>query len=290
MSIPVTFVERGEQPGTFRKMVLVEQEHPAPLAQTRWKATKRRIESTTEGAPGTPKRPCRIATPPPGEELSLPTTTIIPLAASTTRLCPTQELVAIATTPPAAHPPSGERCDDDGDEWTKMANNDEKADDAGNLAMALPTSHEEKARQAPVQWAASRAERCVAPDIPQKHRARYNLLTKYLGSFEADKRAPPISPSEFGELMTDTPVRGTSYVDVLRALFVNSRFTTAGLCEAVAALRKAGAAVDLLGSQRAIDLYSLGGHTVAQRGGSCRIRENAHQPPGRAPRVLRVYK
>ena len=83
-------------------------------------------------------------------------------------------------------------------------------------------------------------------------------------------------------------IRGTSYADVLRALFVNSRFQVAGLCEAVEALRKAGVPTSMLGSKRAVEMYTLG-HTIGQSGGAKPDYEPAPSPPGSEPRILKVY-
>ena len=227
MSIPIAVAAPGEQPGTFRKMVLVDTEQQ-PAARTSWKTPERETEPATADAPGAPKRPRRIGTPPGEQHLAAPAA-MVPQATSTPHRHPIHDLAVTTITPPA-HPPAGQR-GDDGGEWTKMV------DDAREPTMVASAEQDKGPDPKPEsqEQAASRAERCVAPDIPKKHRYRYHLLMNYLRSFEASKRAPPISPSEFGELMTDKAIRGTSYVDVLRALFVNSRYTIAGLCEAVAA-------------------------------------------------------
>jgi hypothetical protein len=82
-------------------------------------------------------------------------------------------------------------------------------------------------------------------------------------------------------------IRGTSYPDVLRALFVNTGFGVAGLCQAVEALRKVGIPTSMLVSKRAIEMYTLS-HTIGQRGGGAK---GDPEPvlPGSEPSVLKVY-
>jgi hypothetical protein len=260
--IPVTVASAGEQPGTFRKMVLVEPEREQPAAI--WKTPERDNEPTQ--APNAPKRP-RLALDVEGSPVNKYPDGAVPLASSTPQRHPIYSLAAPAT----ATTPPGKR--KDGGEWTKMI--DEYGND-GDVTTVTQVAVD------------GRADRCIAPDIPVKQRGRYNRLLSYLKAFEDEKKKPPISPSAYGELETDKVVRGTSYVDVLRALFISTRFQTAGLCDAVAALRKAGMSVELLGSRNAIDLFNLGGHTVRTQSGSGRSSKAA--PPGRVPHVLRVYK
>ena len=276
MSAPITVAVAGEQPGTFRKMALVDPENVAPtVPPSIWKTPERHKSEPTE-APGAPAK-SRLNTAPLAKEHSPVRTTMIPLATSTPERHPIFALTAARSTatPPRATPAASEHRGADG-ERMKVAMNDS----------TMTVDPEE-------MFATSRPDRCVAPDIPAKQRARYGQLLKYLKSFSDKNENPPISPSDHGELVTDRIVRGTSYADVLRALFTNSRYQTAGLCEAVAALHKANApAADLLGSRRALELFQLGGHTIApQRGaGFVRTKAAAAAPPGRAPRVLRVYK
>ena len=261
---------------------------PERVASQAWKTTPKQSGVPIVEHPGAPLRPYRVA----GEEQQSvsPTEGNRPLAASTPRRHPIHDLRT------------------DGGEWTEMVDGDDgeliaqrttspPPDSAPSTSTAkhqiddgrvteLADDGSKRTVVQPSTADVAQAERCVAPDIPVKQRPRYKRLLKYLGSFERQKRRPPISPSRFGELQTDKPVRGTSYVDVLRALFVNSGFQTAGLCEAVGALRNAGAPADFLGSRRALDLYMVG-HTLSQ-GGAGRVK--AKHPPGRAPRVLLTYK
>jgi hypothetical protein len=159
--------------------------------------------------------------------------------------------------------PQAQKTQDDGGEWPSLV--DDNAVDMVDKVSAM------------------RADRCTPPDIPKAQRAKYNRLLDRLKTFGDD---PPISPSDHAELKTDRVIRGTSYVDVLRALFVNSRYEVAGLCHAVEALRKAGVPANMLGSKRAVELYTLG-HTIGQSGGA--KADSDPSPPGSEPSVLKVY-
>jgi hypothetical protein len=275
MSIPVSVAVASEQPGTFRKMALVDAPASTAMEQAIWKTPERHNSEPSMGAkqPGAPVRP-RLNTAPLAKEHSPPRTTVIPLATSTPERHPIFALATSTVTPPprAASTSSDHfsvRHGDGGGDWTKM-------DDTVDPELLMKTS---------------RADRCIPPDIPAKQRKNFGKLLEYLKSFRDVEQRPPISPSDHGELVTDKILRGTSYADVLRALYTNSRYETAGLCDAVAALHKANAPADLLGSRRALDLFQLGGHTVAQRGaGSAGTKAAVAAPPGRAPRILRVYK
>ena len=321
MSITLSIPATTGDPGTFRKMILIDPNDRQTPATAPIRETPKPSDVPMR-PPDAPKRTSR----PFATERPAPTA-LIPCAASTparhpihvlTTATPTApseqnalwktpehvevgEVQAPATPKRAEHPSANltdidsapkqarrrlfddvpthsgwEARRDDGGEWPSMADyGDDNAVDMVDAAsadgnMAYPVD-------------AVQAERCVAPEIPVRQRTKYNRLLDFLRTFES---VPPISPSAYGELVTDRPIRGTSYVDVLRALFVNSRSQVAGLCEAISALRKAGASVGLLGSKRAIDLFNLG-HTISQRGGSASLNKPA--PPGRHQRVLRVF-
>lgn len=144
-----------------------------------------------------------------------------------------------------------------------------------------------------VEWTAA-AQRCVPPSIPKDKRTKFTNFLNKLRTLEKRKGDPPIKPSSYGELMVLTKegwklVRGTSYIDVLRALFVNVAYETAGLCEAVQALKEARLPAAALGSSKANDLYVMG-HTRDDK-----VEDNVQsllpnsKPPGVAPRVLRIY-
>ena len=291
-------------PGTFRKMLLIDSaEHQAPTNHPAvvWKTPEREssqqppvVVVEAPGAPKRPRYPIIAAAKQHSSPLLLPlpiAAVVPPSAASPPEQHPSSIPAAAAlTTPPVQEQQSyGDDYDDAGREGGHAA---------AAKPLAAPTAMEA------LLAAASRAERCIAPDIPKRKRARYNRLLEYLRSPEHGKRGggrPPISPSDHGELVTDKLVRGTNYADVLRALFLDSRYEVAGLCEAVGALHKAGAPADLLGSRRAIDLFNLGGHTLAQEGGgaggtshrrlSALELEQRRRPPlpGRTPNILRVY-
>ena len=274
-SIPLSVAVGGDPAGTFRKMVLVDSDKQTAAPAAVWKTPERIKEPTAVQPPAAPLRPNRLPglVHSPRADINM-----APLATSTPERHPIHALAAVEaekqhTVMPSEQRDYAPRQSNDGGEWTQLVEYRRRGDEDAEPAAVVQ---------------ASRAERCVAPAIPIRQRARFNRLLDYLRTFADDNRAAPISASEHGELKTDDgPVRGTSYADVLCALFTNSRYQTAGLCEAVAALRKAGAPVDLIGSRRAADLFNMGGHTVGQ-GGAGRLRNDA--PPGRAPRVLRVYK
>lgn len=307
MSIPVALsMMAGEKPaappGTFRKMLLIDPpaehhqaptNHPAVVWKTPERESSQQPPVVVVEAPGAPKRPrypIIAAAKQHSSPLLLPlpiAAVVPPSAASPPEQHPSSIPAAAAlTTPPVQEQQShGDDYDDGGREGGHAA---------AAKPLAAPTAMEA------LLAAASRAERCIAPDIPKRKRARYNRLLEYLRSPDRGRR-PPISPSDHGELVTDKLVRGTNYADVLRALFLDSRYEVAGLCEAVGALHKAGAPADLLGSRRAIDLFNLGGHTLAQEGGAdgtshrrlsaLKLEQRPPPPPlpGRAPNILRVY-
>ena len=302
MSIPVALsMMAGEKPaappGTFRKMLLVDQaeehhqaptNHPAVVWKTPERESSQQPPVVVVEAPGAPKRP------------RYPPNSAAAKQHSSTPLLLPPPIAAVVASPPEQHPssipaaaaltaPPVQEQQSHGDDYDDVGREGGQADVASAAMEALLA-------------AASRAERCIAPDIPKRKRARYNRLLEYLRSpGHRGGGRPPISPSDHGELVTDRLVRGTSYADVLRALFLDSRYEVAGLCEAVGALHKAGAPADLLGSRRAIDLFNLGGHTLAQEGGgaggtshrrlSALELEQRRRPPlpGRTPNILRVY-
>jgi hypothetical protein len=84
---------------------------------------------------------------------------------------------------------------------------------------------------------AIRADRCALRDNPKAQRAKYNRRLECLNAFGD---YPPTTPSDHAEPKTDRVIRGPSYTDVLRALFENTRFEVAGLCQAVEELRRSG--------------------------------------------------
>ena len=304
MSIPVS-VPSSSKPGTFRKMVLVDSadctSHVAPPSAA-WETPSNKDEFRPSHVPDAPKRMVRaFAADPPAQKTLIPFATSTPMRHPIFDLadepqeavCKTPESAATVALAPMApkrfqqHQADMQNAniakrrlfDDDDEIPESNAHPQQSRDDGGEW----PSLFDDNAVDMVDKVAATRADRCAPPDIPKTHRAKYNRLLERLRAFGDD---PPISPSDHAELKTDRVIRGTSYADVLRALFVNSRFQVAGLCEAVDALRKAGIPTSLLGSKRAIEMYTLG-HTIGQSGGAKRDSEPV--PPGSELRVLKVY-
>ena len=305
MSIPVAVPSSSGKTGTFRKMILVDPadcpSHAA--AMPAWETPGRIAGSEPVQPPDAPKRAARLfATEPEAP------TTLIPFATSTPARHPIYDLANTPVQHPnwktpqhgAAEPAEAPRApkrvqrpasDEDG----SLPKRGRALFSDGESLSAEAAHHQNDGGEWPSlddnavdmtdTLANLHAERCAAPDIPKKMRTKYTRMLEYLRTFGNE---PPISPSVDGELKTARPIRGTSYVDVLRALFVNSRFQVAGLCEAVDALRKAGMSVNLLGSRRAIEMFSLG-HTIGQRGGGTNSSSEP-TPPGDKPRVLKLFK
>jgi hypothetical protein len=132
------------------------------------------------------------------------------------------------------------------------------------------------------------AGRCIPPNIPNAKKTQWMKLLERL------ELTKPFKPTACGEVQvrnTDDPdmnewntIRGSNYLDVLRALMVDAGYEAAGLCEAVEAVKKAGIPASMLGSALAKQLYTLG-HVHAHGGPGSAVFEAI---PGKAPRVLRV--
>jgi hypothetical protein len=136
-------------------------------------------------------------------------------------------------------------------------------------------------------WVAQ-AGRCIPPNIPS---AKKKAWTKLLEQVALTK---PFKPASCGEVQVRNngyddewiAIRGSNYLDVLRALMVDAGYEAAGLCEAVEALKIAGIPVTMLGSSLARQLYTIG--HVRDHTGPGTVTYGAI--PGNAPRVLRVYE
>ena len=135
-------------------------------------------------------------------------------------------------------------------------------------------------------WVAQ-AGLCIPPNIPNAKKKQWAKLLERLA------RTVALKPTTHGEVQVQdehgiwTVIRGANYLDVLRALMVDAGYETAGLCEAVEALKIAGVPIAMLGSDRAKQLYTMGhSHT---HGDSSTFGSVADVLPGKAPRVLRVH-
>ena len=132
----------------------------------------------------------------------------------------------------------------------------------------------------------SQAGRCIPPNIPSAKKKQWVKLLDQLAI------TTPFKPTSYGELQVRNNgddgewnvIRGSNYLDVLRALMIDAGYEAAGLCEAVEAIKSAGIPAVMLGSSLARQLYTIG-HVRAHNGpGSVTF----DAIPGNAPRVLRV--
>ena len=141
----------------------------------------------------------------------------------------------------------------------------------------------------------------MAPLIPKHHQAKFDRLQEHL---QTTPGSPPLlAASDHGELVAQGKIlRGTSYADVLRSLFVDSKFEVPGTREAVQAILRSGGSSALLASQRAKRLYSIlktatpSQSTVTDIPVASEHTEQTGQGemyryrlPGRKPKVLRLY-
>jgi hypothetical protein len=136
-------------------------------------------------------------------------------------------------------------------------------------------------------WVAQ-AGRCIPPNIPSAKKKQWTKLLEQLALSE------PFKPTCYGELQVRNngiddewnAIRGSNYLDVLRALMIDAGYEAAGLCEAVEAIKSAGIPATMLGSSLARQLYTIG-HVRAHAGPGTATYDTI---PGNAPRVLRVYE
>jgi hypothetical protein len=136
-------------------------------------------------------------------------------------------------------------------------------------------------------WVAQ-AGRCIPPNIPSAKKKQWTKLLEQLALRE------PFKPTSYGELQVRNngnneewnAIRGSNYLDVLRALMIDAGYEAAGLCEAVEAIKSVGIPATMLGSSLARQLYTIGHVRAHNEPGS--VTYDAI--PGSAPRVLRVYE
>jgi hypothetical protein len=136
-------------------------------------------------------------------------------------------------------------------------------------------------------WVAQ-AGRCIPPNIPSAKKKQWTKLLEQLALTE------PFKPTSYGELQVRNngndeewnAIRGSNYLDVLRALMIDAGYEAAGLCEAVEAIKSVGIPATMLGSSLARQLYTIG-HVRAHAGPGSVTYDAI---PGNAPRVLRVYE
>ena len=137
-------------------------------------------------------------------------------------------------------------------------------------------------------WVAQ-AGRCIPPNIPSAKKKQWMKLLDQL------VLTVPFKPTSYGELQVRNndndgeewnTIRGSNYLDVLRALMIDAGYEAAGLCEAVEAIKSAGIPATMLGSSLARQLYTIG-HVRAHNGPDSVTYDAI---PGNAPRVLRVYE
>lgn len=150
--------------------------------------------------------------------------------------------------------------------------------------------------------------------IPQQYEKKFDGVVNLMAS-----RPDIISVSEDNELVVgEKVVRGTSFGDLMRSLFVDSGFPCTGLSQMVAALQHIGVTEEMLSSKKAketmrsIGMLSSTGKAAsklplatttvkkeasAQGGKGKRKRvtmatavSSEQLPPGKRMRVLRLYK
>jgi hypothetical protein len=123
--------------------------------------------------------------------------------------------------------------------------------------------------------------------IPKRHDSKFTQL--------AGKISGTIGSNRLGEvIIRGGTLRNTSYSDVMRALYVDYKFTTPGLVETVAELKRLGVKMSLFTSRKAKQLYSAPasdkvfsqqkGSGGGGGGGGGVIRHKAV-----FPRILRLY-
>jgi hypothetical protein len=115
--------------------------------------------------------------------------------------------------------------------------------------------------------------------IPARHSKKFTQLVEAsTGTIGANRAGEVVIRGE--------PLRNTSYSDVMRALYVDSKFTIPGLAETVSELKRLGVNTSLFTSHNARQLYSASASkrkSVSQQKGSGIIRHKSF------PRMLRLY-
>jgi hypothetical protein len=141
----------------------------------------------------------------------------------------------------------------------------------------------------PARYWVAQAGLCIPPNIPSAKKKQWKQLLDKLALTKPLKAAPSGALQVRNGTDADSDewntIPGTNYLDVLRALMVDAGYETAGLCEAVEAIKDAGIPDTMLGSSTAKQLYTLG-HVRAHDGpGTVSLATI----PGIAPRMRRVY-
>ena len=140
--------------------------------------------------------------------------------------------------------------------------------------------------------------------IPRNQKGKYKNMIDHLQASAPNA----IQASERGELILDGKIlRNTSYSDVIRNLYVDSNFLVPGTEEILHTLNRANLPVNMLGSKRAKRIFTSlqqqsrvvripssedavgGADSAAQQSGEG-FRKPEHRPPGKAPKVLRLYR
>ena len=174
----------------------------------------------------------------------------------------------------------------------------------GSTAPTPPTPHVEVAAEVAEAddpedadaGATTRTKTASTSTIPKQHLSKYRQLMQHL----SNSTAKVLEASSHGELIVGGKIlRGTSYSDVLRSLFVNSKFAVPGLPEAVTALHAAGVPNKMLGSQRAKRIHEIidhnehtaasGASTIAAHSGQTGSGGMFVDVVGRKCKFMRIY-
>jgi hypothetical protein len=110
------------------------------------------------------------------------------------------------------------------------------------------------------QYWVAEAGRCIPPNIPSAMKKAWMKLLVQLAL------TTPFKPTSCGQVQVRNngnddelyAIRGSNYLDVLRALMVDAGYEAAGLREAVEAIKIAGIPATMLGSSLARQLDTIG--------------------------------
>jgi hypothetical protein len=130
-------------------------------------------------------------------------------------------------------------------------------------------------------------------DTDKKHEVKPLLAipAKSQDKFEAvlEKAGNAIKPGKHGEVVIEgKALPNTSYSDVMRALFVNTRKSPKGLGQTVAELKRLGVPMALLKSKTAMDLYKKAEAGQGQLGSGRRIQKV--KTLGKAKKMKKISK
>jgi hypothetical protein len=122
--------------------------------------------------------------------------------------------------------------------------------------------------------------------IPAKSQDKFEAVLEIAGG--------AIKPGKHGEVVIEgKALPNTSYSDVMRALFVNSRKSPKGLGQTVAELKRLGVPMALLKSKTAMDLYKKAEAGQGQLGSGRRIQKvktlGKAKKMKKNSKVLRLY-